>query len=201
VSPIVFGCRLLVAAAVVATAAACGTVYRTDILRTDVLSDAQEVIADVKLDHGDLTITGSVDRSDATYDPGQPITLSVQTNKDAYVAILRVLPSGDTTIIFPNRAQSNAAITANKALVVPGPHDTIKIAADKPGIILFQFIASTVGTSWLFKRAPDKDSDFADLGVTTRAIAKDLVSTLKVGGGPETAATHLTVRITGRGLF
>jgi hypothetical protein len=53
----------------------------------------------------------------------------------------------------------------------------------------------------VFKRAPDNGSDFANLGVTTRNIAKDLLSSLKVGGPADTAGVHLTVRITGRSLF
>ena len=77
----------------------------------------------------------------------------------------------------------------------------MKIAVDKPGIVLFEFVASTTGASWPFTRAPDAGSDFVDLGGTTRNIAKDLLSTLKIGAGHDTAATYLTVRISGRGLF
>jgi hypothetical protein len=193
--------RFLLAAAVAVSAAGCEVAHKTDLLRKDVLTDAQQVISDARLSGGDLAIEGSVDRPDTTYDPGQPITLSVKTSKDAYVAILRVLPSGDTAIVFPNRAHRDAKIAANTVLAVPAPGDLIKIAIDKPGIVLFQFIASTTGTSWLFHRAPDDGSDFADLGTTTRDIAKDLVSTLKVGGPAPTAAMHMTVRISGRSLF
>jgi hypothetical protein len=201
VSSIALGYRPLLVVAVAASIAACAPAYRTGLLRKDVLADSQQVIADTKINHGDMTISGSVDRADTTYDPGQPITLSVQTSKDAYVAILRVLPNGDTAIILPNRAHSSAAIAANTALTVPAPGEAVKIAVDKPGIVLFEFIASTASGSWLFKRPPDNDSDFADLGGTTRTIAKDLVSTLKPGPGHDTAATYLTVRITGRSIF
>ena len=195
------GRRLLLIAVVAASAAGCDVAYKTDLMRKDTLTDAQQVIADARLSGGDLTIQGSVDRPDTTYDPGQPITLSVKTSKDASIAILRVLPSGDTTIVFPNRAHRDAKIAANTALTVPASGEQVKIAGDKPAIVLFEFIASTAGTSWLFHRPPDDGSDFADLGSTTRDIAKDLVSTLKVGGAAPTAATHLTVRISGRSLF
>ena len=195
------GQRFLLVITVAAAAAGCEAAHKTDLLRKDVLTDAQQVIADARLSGGDLGIEGTVDRPDTTYDPGQPITLSVKTGKDAYVAILRVLPSGDTTIVFPNRAHRDAKIAANTVLTVPAPGEQVKIAGDKPGIVLFEFIASTAGVSWLFKRAPDDGSDFADLGTTTRDIAKDLVSTLRVGGAAPTAAMHLTVRISGRSLF
>ena len=196
-----YGRRLLLAVALAAGASGCAAAYRTDMLRKDVRTDAQNAIADAKLDHGDMTIMGSVDHPDTTYDPGQPIMLSVETSKDAYVAILRVLENGDTTIVFPNRAQRDAAIHANTVLTIPAPRDPIKITADKPGVVLFEFIASTNGNSWLFKRAPDNGSDFADLGVTTRNIVSDLRSSLKVGSGPDIATAHQTVRIAGRSMF
>lgn len=193
--------RLLVAAALAVCTAACTAAYKTDVLRKDMLTDAQQVIADMKINHGDMTIDGSVDRADTTYDPGQPITLSVKTSKDAHIAILRVLANGETTIVFPNRAHRSAAIPANTVLTVPGPSDPVKIAAGKPGIELYEFIASTAGDAWLFTRPPDNGSDFADLGVTTHNIAKDLIAALKIGTGHDMAATYLSVRVNGRGLF
>ena len=194
--------RLLLAAAVAASAAGCAAAQKTDLplLRKDVLTDAQQVVADARLDHGDMTIVGSVDRADTTYDPGQSITLSVKTSKKAYVAILRVTASGDTTIVFPNRARRNAAVPANTVLTVPAPDDAVKITADKPGIVLFEFIASNAGDAWPFTRAPDDGSDFVDLGGTTRALVKDLLNGLKIGAH-DTAASNATVRITGRSLF
>ncbi|HTQ34988.1 MAG TPA: DUF4384 domain-containing protein [Stellaceae bacterium] len=181
--------------------AGCAVAHRTDIMREDVLSDAQQAIADAKLSHGDLTIAGSVDRPDATYAPGQPITLSAKVDKDAFVAILRVLPGGETTIVCPNRAHRDPSAKTGAVLSVPAPGEQVKIAADKPGVVLFEFIASTTGKSWLFTRAPDDGSDFAYLGVTTREIAKDLVSGLKVGGPAPTASSQVTVRISGGGLL
>jgi len=192
-------CRVLGAVALAAAAAGCAVAARIGMVRKDVLSDAQQVVADAQFNHGDMTIQAAVDRADTTYSPGQPIALSVKTSKNAYVAILRVLASGETTIVFPNRDRRDAAIAADTALTVPGPRDVVKIAADKPGVVLFEFIASTttVNNAWVFTRAPDKGSDFADLGVTTRNIVKDLLGALKIGPGHDTAATYLTIRIAG----
>jgi len=143
-----------------------------------------------------MTIQASVDRADRSYDVGQPIILSVGTSKDAHVAILRVLPNGDTRLLFPDKAHPKADIAANQVLTVPGPRDGFTVTVDKPGVVLFEFVASTAADSWLFKRAPDKDSDFADLGVSSHAIAKDIVDSFKVGkSDAETAATYVTVRV------
>ncbi|HEU0215882.1 MAG TPA: DUF4384 domain-containing protein [Stellaceae bacterium] len=192
--------RLLVAGIVAAGTAACTVAHRTDVFRQDELTDAQQAIGDAKLGAGDLTVEGSVDRPDTTYAPGQPITLSVKTNKDASVAILRVLASGETVLVFPNRAHRDAGVKANTVLMVPAQGEAVKIAVDQPGTVLFKFIASTAGNAWIFKRAPDEGSDFANLGVTTRNIAKDLTSTFKPGSGAA-AASQVSVRITGGGLL
>jgi hypothetical protein len=143
----------------------------------------------------------TTDRPDTTYAPGQPITLSVKTDKDTYVAILRVLPGGSTTLVFPNRAHRDAGVKANAALTVPASGENVKIAVEKPGTVLFVVVASTNGTSWLFKRAPDDGSDFADLGSTSRNVAKDVGSAIKAGGGTASAVSRLTVRISGGGWF
>lgn len=190
--------RLAAALVLAAFVADCDFAARTGIVRDDmlVLTDAQKAIADTKINHGDMTIHATADRADTSYAVGQPIVLSVSTSKDAHVAILRVMPNGSTTLLFPDKAHPKADIAANQMLTVPAPRDGFAITADKPGVVLFEFVASTAGDSWLYKRAPDKDSDFADLGVTSRAIAKDIVDSLKVGkSGADTAATYVTVRV------
>jgi len=190
--------RLALVFVLAAATTGCDFAARTGIVRDDmlVLTDAQKVIADTKINHGDMTIRASVDRADTTYGAGQPMVLSVSTSKNAHVAILRVLPNGSTTLLFPDKAHPKADIAANKTLTIPEPRDGFAVTADKPGVVLFEFVASTAGDAWLFKRAPDKDSDFADLGVTSRAIAKDIVDSLKVGKtGADTAATYVTVRV------
>jgi hypothetical protein len=192
------GYGLAAAFALIAIAVGCDFAARTGIVRDDmaVLTDAQNAVAKTEINHGDMTIQGAVDRTDTTYAVGQPIVLSVSTSKDAHVAILRVLPNGSTTLLFPDKAHPKADIAANQVLTVPGPHDGFTVTAEKPGVVLFEFVASTAGDSWLFKRAPDKDADFADLGVTSRAIAKDMVDSLKVGkSNAETAAIYVTVRV------
>jgi hypothetical protein len=174
-----------------AAGAACGVIGTSETL-----SDAQEVIATMKiapseLKEGDLRVTGTVDHADRVYRVGEPIALSVEVNRAAYVAVLRVMPNGATTLIFPNRGQARAQVLANAPL---GP---VIIAADKPGVALFEFVASARGDSWLFNRKPAAPAEFAELGTTTRALAKDIVLSLKVGHGRDTAAAHLTVRVRG----
>jgi hypothetical protein len=180
-----------------ATSAACGVVGNSEAL-----TDAQEVIADMKIgpaspEGANLTIIGAVDHADRRYRVGEPIALSVEVNQPAYVAVLRVMPSGATTLIFPNRRHASAQVRANTPLRLPEPGDPVIITADKPGVALFEFVASSRGDSWVFNRKPQETADFAELGTTTRALAKDILTSLKVGQGADTAAAHLALRVRG----
>jgi hypothetical protein len=189
--------RLLAALAVAAVIAGtgCNFAASTGMIRKDILTDSQQVVVDTKLNAGSLTIEAAVDRSDSAYAVGEPITLSVKTDKPASVAILRVLANGDTVILYPNKTHPKAAVAAGAILTVPGSSDTFKITVDKPQLVVFEFIASSVADAWLFHRATDEGSNFADLGGTTRAIAKDIAASLRSGTSPQTAATYLTVKI------
>ncbi len=175
-----------------AAGAACGVIGASETL-----SDAQQVIADMKIGPSDLKVSAAADRADRRYRVGEPIALSVEVNRAAYVAVLRVMPSGATTLIFPNRRQLGAQMGASAQVAADTPLRPVIIAADQPGVALFEFVASTRGDSWLFNRKPEAPADFAELGTTTRELAKDIVLSLKVGHGPDTAAAHLAVRVRG----
>ena len=195
-----------------AAGAACGVIGDSETL-----TDAQQVIAAMKIGRADpktadpkaadpkgadppgddLKITGAVDHADRSYRVGEPIALTVEVNKAAYVAVLRVMPSGATTLVFPNSRQATARVPAGATLHIPEPGAPLRIAADKPGVVLFEFVASTRGGSWLFDRKPKEPAEFAELGATTRALARDIVLSLKVGRGSETAASHLALRVRG----
>jgi len=180
-----------------ATGAACGV-----IAGSEKLTDAQQVIADMKIGPADqqgakLTIIGAADHADRRYRVGEPIALSVRVNQAAYVAVLRVMPSGATTLVFPNRRHASAQLAANSPLNLPDSGAPVMIAAESPGVALFEFVAATRGDSWLFNRKPQAAADFAELGTTTRTLAKDIVLSLRVGHGAETAASHLALRVHG----
>ncbi len=153
------------------------------------LTDAQQVIAGMKLGPSDLKALGSVDRSDRRYRVGEPIALTLQVNKNAYAAVLRVLPNGATTIIFPNKDNPSAEVAANTLVKVAA------VPADTPGTALFEFIVSGSGDAFLFDRKRAEAGTHAELGATTRTIAKEITMSLKPGPGRDTAGAHLAVRV------
>jgi hypothetical protein len=188
--------RLRVALALWAVAGAgCGVVGDSERL-----TDAQEVIADIKIgpagqQAADLKIVGAADHADRRYHVGEPIVLSVEVNQAAFVAVLQVMPNGATRLIFPNRRHGGARLAANSPLSLPEAGDPAVISAENPGVVLFEFVASTRGGSWLFTRKPQEGADFAELGTTTRALAKDIV--LSLGAAHGTATSHLALRVSG----
>jgi uncharacterized protein DUF4384 len=173
----------------------------------DTLTDAQQVIAAMKIGASDqkegdpqgagLKIVGAIGHADRSYRLGEPIALSVQVNQAAYVAVLRVMPNGATTLLFPNRRQATARVPADSMLRIPEPGAPLKITADKPGVVLLEFVASNRGDSWLFNRKPQEAADFAELGTTTHALAKDIALSLRAGHGADSAASHLALRVRG----
>jgi hypothetical protein len=199
----VSGRQLLTALALWAGAGAgCGVIGDKEAL-----TDAQQVIAAMKIGASDrqgadpqgagLKIIGAVDHADRSYRLGEPIGVSVQVNKAAYVAVLRVMPNGATTLVFPNSRQLTARVPADSPLHIPEPGAPSKITADKPGVVLLEFVASNRGDSWLFNRKPQEPADFAELGATTRALAKDIVLSVRAGQGSDSAASHLALRVRG----
>ena len=90
-----------------------------------------------------LDVVAWVDRADNTYATNERVRLFVQTNKDAYVTVLNVGPDGSTTVLFPNRFQSENRVRANTVTEVPDPSSQGGIAVTgMTGAELIKVIAS-----------------------------------------------------------
>lgn len=181
--------RSALAAAVVALAlAGCAVVHQGPSL-----NDAQNAMVQLKFTNNgapsDLAVTGRFDRADGDYKTGDPIALTVTTNKPASVAVLRVLHSGDTQIVFPNRTQRDAASNGVIRVTVP---------AGPEGTELFEFIAAADPTAWVFTKRPAPSADYVDLGGTTRAIVGDLETTFRHAARGTVAVSHQALKIGGR---
>jgi len=153
------------------------------------LSDAQQVVADMKLGPSELRIIGAVDHADRTYRVGEPIGLSAELNNTANLAVLRVLPNGATTLLFPSNEHPSAEVPANTAVKIGGG------AIEKPGTVLFKLIGAKSGDSFLFDKKRAEEGTHAELGETTRALSKEILMSLKPGPARETAAAHIVVRV------
>ena len=75
-----------------------------------------------------LGVVAWVDHRDNTYRQDERVRLFVQTNKDAWVTVLNVGPDGRTTVLFPNRFQTDNRVRANVVTEVPDPASRVRIA-------------------------------------------------------------------------
>ena len=100
-----------------------------------------------------LGVVAWVDHPDNTYAAGERVRLFVQTNKDAYLTVLNVAPDGATTVLFPNRYQTDSLVRANVVTEVPDPAGRARITVSgASGAELIKVIASNRSVS-LFEAA------------------------------------------------
>jgi len=89
-----------------------------------------------------LTVTLSLNKPEGSvYQPGELITMTVVTNKDAYVVIYDTEANGRTTILFPNLYQPDNFVKANQPLSIPQGYK-LKIG-NEIGKEYVQVVAST----------------------------------------------------------
>ncbi|MCY3844096.1 MAG: DUF4384 domain-containing protein [Acidobacteria bacterium] len=92
----------------------------------------------------ELRVLAWVDRPDYTYASGEGVRVFVETNKDAYVTVLNVDPTGESTVLFPNRYQSDNFVAAGRPLQVPAATARFRIVVSgNVGTELLKVIAST----------------------------------------------------------
>lgn len=122
-----------------------------------------------------LEVLAWVDRPDYTYARGEDVQVFVETNKDAYVTVLNVDPSGETTVLFPNRYQSDNFVSARRALQVPDPSAEFRIVVSGDvGTELLKVIASTEPTPLFEARQLAEVGPFQTVRAEPAGLARSL---------------------------
>ena len=123
-----------------------------------------------------LEIVAWLDRFDSAYARGERVRMFVRTSRDAYVTILNVDPAGETTVLFPNRYQSDNRVRAARAVEIPAPGSGFQVVVRGPvGTELLKVIASTEPLP-LFEAMQMADiGAFRRLRAEPQGIARDLV--------------------------
>jgi len=89
-----------------------------------------------------LEVRISMDKAEgSTYSPGEKITFYFQTNKDAYVAVMDIEPTGKTNLIFPNKYQQQNFVKANTLYKIPERYNFV-VGSDRGKETVF-ILAST----------------------------------------------------------
>ena len=135
---------------------------------------------------GRLSVTAWVDHADNTYAVGEKVRLFVKPSKDAYVTVLNVGPSGQTTMLFPNAHQKDNKIPGNRAVEIPSAASgaSIKVAAPV-GRELIKVVASTSPVP-LFPAVKMRSAGpFATVEADARSVARDLQVTMDTQANQE----------------
>ena len=128
---------------------------------------------------GALGVVAWVDHADNTYAVGEAVRLFVRSNKDAYVTVLNVGPSGNTTMLFPNAAQRDARVRANQVVEIPAQGSGASIRVGGPvGRELIKVIASTSPVPLFDATKLTGAGPFAMVSGDGRSVARDLQVTM-----------------------
>jgi hypothetical protein len=123
-----------------------------------------------------LEVLAWVDRPDSTYARGERVRMFVETNKDAYVTILNVDPEGKTTVLFPNRYQSDNRIRGARAVEIPTPGSGARVVVGGAvGAELLKVIASTEPVALFEAMQLAEAGSFQQVRAEPRRIARSLV--------------------------
>jgi hypothetical protein len=191
--------RCLASVALTAIAAASPALAQSPTVRD--LSVEPLSLAEVTVPESDLKVTAWVDRRNDTYRPGDTLTLSIRTNRDAFVSVVNVGSSGRVTVLFPNKHAPSNRVAAHQVVQLPADNAPYRIKVGGPsGYDLLKIIATA---------RPHKLTDpkeFAELGPflayrgSVRTLARDLSVELKehvVGPERGAAVADKVIRIVG----
>lgn len=122
-----------------------------------------------------LSVVAWVDHADNTYAIGESVRLFVKTNKDAYLTVLNVGPTGNTTMLFPNAFQRDARVRAGLTVEIPAPGSGAQFRVSGPvGRELIKVIASTNPSPLFAPGQMAQSGAFTLIAGGGRTVARDL---------------------------
>ena len=164
---------------------------RTLTVQQAAIKDVTPPVTQMPDDTAGFDVLAWVDRADSTYARGQNVRMFVQTSKDAYVTVLNVDPAGETTVLFPNRYQSDNKVYANRPIEVPDPESGAKVmVTGTVGTELIKVIASSKPIPLFEATQVSEAGPFGSVRTRAAGTARSLVIAMEEPGGatPELVA-------------
>lgn len=151
-----------------------------------------------------LRVVAWVDRADYAYAVGEPVRIYVETNRDAYVTVLNVDPTGRTAQLFPNPYQPDNFVRANQAMEVPDRASRSQIVVTgNVGDELLKVVASTSPVSLFEAQQLSDAGPFRVVRTQAQQTARSLSVVMDgqqpTGGGATTPSGGLIPVSTGGG--
>ena len=144
-----------------------------------------------------LSLTTLLDRAEGTYRPGEAVTLTVKSTKDAYIWVFDTGTSGRVHQLFPNEYAADNFVRAGHSLSLPGAQDDYQFVVSQPaGVELLTVVASPNNrplTQNFIDRETSAGPFLAMLG-TAASLSKDLHIAIQQDH-PGAVAHHQVFRI------
>jgi len=145
---------------------------------------AFETIAIPEEGQGELSIDLSVGGADGVFTLGDKLSLSLQTNKDAYVTVVNIGVNGVVTVLYPFGDIKDNLIKANTKTEVSGPGTGLDLVLTPPaGTDVVRAFASTKKIPLLDPALITKKGPVAQVTRTARNITPQIQETITETSG------------------
>jgi uncharacterized protein DUF4384 len=130
------------------------------------------------------------------YRIGERVTLSFETNRDAYVTLVDVGTSGEVTILFPNRFSGSHAVKAGKTYSLPETTDNYDFEIKgPPGVELVYALVTLKPVLFLPADFPSSGAAFQSMTERSAVFTRDINVAAKATPLREQAKATLELEI------
>ncbi|BBK41856.1 hypothetical protein STVA_18760 [Allostella vacuolata] len=139
----------------------------------------QRPLLDLRPPASALSISAWVNRADATYRPGDDVTIYLRANLDARITILNVDATGRTTVLLPNSNAAENRISANAVHVVPPAGSAYALKVRPPfGANVIKIIATTSSVPVIALGRTTAGEPFSVIGDPAADVARRIEATM-----------------------
>ena len=172
---LMLACVLVLGGLVCSAAADDGASARDLTVEQTAVFSVQAPIVPAAAGGQQLRVVAWVDHADNTYAVGEAVRLFVKANKDAYLTVINVGPTGNSTMLFPNAFQGDARVRGGQTVEIPAPGSGAQIRVSGPvGRELIKVIATTSPAPLFAPGQLTQSGAFTLIAGGGRAVARDL---------------------------
>jgi hypothetical protein len=135
----------------------------------------QRPVLDLRAPPSSLAVQSWVNRSDATYQPGEDVVLYFRTSHDAQVLVFNVDAQGRSTQLFPNGRATDNRLRGNQLYQLPAPGAGYALKVSPPfGANVIKVIATTASTPMVPRDRMAQEGDFSTFAGDPDDLARQI---------------------------